>query len=86
MTANSSKKRMALRKNLKKCASVGAFEKSAIKSSVVPKHGIQAKTPRIQSLAGEMARRGNGGKVQTPDFSTVSPRLEIPQRTRDSHI
>ena len=43
----------------------------------MPKDGILAKMPRIQSLAVEMARRGNRGK-SNPDFSTVPTALGNP--------
>src|SRR5208283_4431890 len=37
-------------------------------------------------FAVEMTRRGNRGKVLPPTFPPFPPRLEIPQKTRDSNI
>jgi hypothetical protein len=62
------------------------FLETRIWSSAPHHHHILRQNGHNCGFAVEMTRSGNRGKVLPPTFPRFPPRLEIPQKTRDSHI
>jgi hypothetical protein len=50
-----------------------------------PPASLRSEHDRIKSVV-EMTRRGKRGKLKKPSFPLFPPRLQIRQKTPDSHI